>query len=110
MRSSARKSGIAIPVSASSTAASVTPGTSCPLATSCVPTSTARSAARNAASVASGSSLRAATSASSRSTDSPGNRSPSSSSTARVPEPIRVRSTEPHTGHARGGRSLWPQW
>ena len=54
MRSSARKSGIAIPVSASSTAASVTPGTSCPLATSCVPTSTARSPSRNAARVASG--------------------------------------------------------
>ena len=45
MRSSARKSGSASPVSASTTAASETPGKWWPLATIWVPTRTARSAA-----------------------------------------------------------------
>ncbi len=48
MRSSARKSGIPRPVSASTTAASATPAKWWPFATICVPTRTARSAAANA--------------------------------------------------------------
>ena len=110
VRSSARKSGMASPVSASSTAASSTPGTSWPFATICVPTSTARSAARNRSSVAAGSPARDATSASRRSTSRRGNRSIRSSSTRSVPAPIRARSTDPHAGHAAGARSRSPQW
>ena len=87
-----------------------TPGMSWPLATSCVPTSTAAVARRNARSVASGSPGRAATSASSRITSTRGKRLSSSSSTRVVPAPRWARSTEPQVEHARGSGSPAPQW
>ena len=111
VRSSARKSGSARPVSASTTAASATPGKWWPFATICVPMSTARSAraepleriakrARAPRDVP-----RRAGSARARE----GCRSSSVSSRC-VPAPMRASSTEPHAGHCAARARARPQW
>ena len=100
VRSSARKSGSPSPVSASTTAASSTPGKWWPFATICVPTSTARSRVREALErvaqllrlrdrvgvEADHARARAACFASSRSSFC-------------VPAPMRASSAEPQAGH-----------
>ena len=104
VRSSARKSGRPSPVSASTTAASSTPGKWWPFATICVPTSTARSA-------------RAKRSSASRSCSgfvdrvgveadrsSSGRCFASSRSSFCVPAPIRASSAEPQAGHVSAHR------
>ena len=99
MRSSARKSGSASPVSASTTAASETPGKWWPFATICVPTRTARSAAAKRSSASRSAPGFAAVSASSRIRSSSGTRFASSDSSCCVPAPIRASSD----GAARPG-------
>ena len=105
VRSSARKSGSVSPVSASTTAASETPGKWWPLATICVPISTARSAAAKRSSASRSAPGLPAVSASSRIRSSSGTRLASSASSRCVPAPIRASSEEPQEGHASGTAS-----
>ena len=102
VRSSARKSGNARPVSASTTAATATPGKWCPFATICVPMSAAAREAANRSSASRSAPGLAAVSASSRIRSSPGTRRSSSASSRWVPAPMRASSTEPHSGHFFG--------
>ena len=85
VRSSARKSGKARPVSASMTAATATPLKWCPFATICVPTSTAARAAAKRSSASRSASGLAVVSASSRMRSRPGTRAASSDSSFCVP-------------------------
>ena len=102
VRSSARKSGIASPVSASITAASSIPEKWWPFATICVPSSTAASASAKRRSESASCSGFATASASSLISSSSGSSRASSRSSFCVPAPSRARSGEPHAGQFDG--------
>ena len=109
VRSSARKSGNASPASASTTAATATPGKWWPLATICVPISAAAGEVAKRSSASRRAPGFDAVSASSRIRSRPGTRFSSSPSSRCVPAPMRASSTEPHSGQLSGSASEWPQ-
>ena len=82
----------------------------CPLATSCVPTSTARDDAWKRSSASRSAPGREVTSASSLISSSSGSCRASSASRRCVPAPICATSAEPQAGHAVGAGSVRPQW
>ena len=109
-RSPARKSLANSALSGFTAATSVMRRKSCPLATICVPTSTSTSPACTAASCSSSEPLRRVLSASMRAMRAPGSSAASCSSSRSVPRPMPWMSRLPHSGQARGTRSVKPQW
>ena len=109
MRSAARKSGRFNEMSASNTPTRVTPGTSCPFVTICVPIRTSISCVRQALSTRSNAPRRLTLSRSSRATRTPGRKVLKASSTCSVPTPHPSSAGSPHCGQQSGACRAKPQ-